>query len=100
MSDTEKHQNPFGKIVEKAWKDEEFKRNLLNNPGSVLKANGVEIPDGVEVKIVENTDKVVYFTLPQKPVKEFSDDEPGKTAENEEQCALGDCGFMDEENWV
>jgi hypothetical protein len=33
----------------------------------VLKANGIDVPAGVTVKIVENTEKVVHFPLPPKP---------------------------------
>lgn len=59
--------NVFGRIVSNAWSDMEFKQKLLSDPKNVLKQNGVVIPDSLDVKIVENTNNVVYFILPQKP---------------------------------
>tara|TARA_B100000315_G_scaffold218472_1_gene219800 strand:- start:160 stop:363 length:204 start_codon:yes stop_codon:yes gene_type:complete len=33
----------YGKIVAKAWSDEEFKAKLMADPKSVLKENGVDV---------------------------------------------------------
>ncbi|MBO06546.1 MAG: NHLP leader peptide family natural product precursor [Parcubacteria group bacterium] len=63
----EEAQKNYGKIVAKAWQDAEFKAKLMVDPKSVLKENGVEVPERSEVKIVENTDTLVHFTLPPKP---------------------------------
>jgi hypothetical protein len=54
-------------IVLQAWADEAFKKRLLANPTAVLKENGIPVPDGIEIKAVENTSTVVYLTLPAKP---------------------------------
>ena len=43
----------WAKIVAKAWCDDAFKAELLNNPEQVLKAEGAEIPEGVRVHVVE-----------------------------------------------
>jgi hypothetical protein len=67
-------QKNYDKVVAKAWSDEEFKRTLIADPESVLKENGVEVPEGMEIKVVENTDKLVHVTLPPKPKEgELSD---------------------------
>ena len=62
----------WAKIVAKAWCDETFKAELLNNAEQVLKAEGAEIPEGVHVHVVEeqkpSTAEDVYLYLP--PVKE------------------------------
>ena len=62
----------WAKIVAKAWCDEAFKAELVNNPEQVLKAEGAEIPEGVHVHVVEeqkpSTAEDVYLYLP--PVKE------------------------------
>ena len=42
----EENKKLWAKIVAKAWCDEAFKAELLNNPEQVLKAEGAEIPDG------------------------------------------------------
>ena len=89
----EKQENTFGKVVAKAWQDEEFKQKLLSNPAEVLKDSGLNVPEGVEVRVVENDDKVVHFVLPQKPKGgELSDDELDAAA-----GGSGDgCGFHTE----
>ena len=40
--------------VTKAWSDEEFKAKLMADPKSVLKENGVDVPEALEVGIDEN----------------------------------------------
>jgi len=54
----------WGQIVSKAGTDAAFKKRLMSDPKSVLKENGLELPQGVDVKVVENTDKLFHLTLP------------------------------------
>ena len=65
----------LGQVVAKAWTDEAFKRRLLAEPGAVLREQGVDVPPGVEVRVVENTDAVVHLTLPRPPAEELSDEQ-------------------------
>ena len=64
----EENKKLWAKIVAKAWCDEAFKAELLNNPEQVLKAEGAEIPEGVHVHVVEeqkpSTAEDVYLYLP------------------------------------
>ena len=46
---------------------------------------GVDMPAGVTVKVVENTDKHVHLVLPPKPTGDISD-------ESLEKIAAGQCG--------
>ena len=57
----------WGQIVAKAWQDEAFKKRLLAEPASVLKELGVAVPADMTVKVIENTPKTCYLTLPVKP---------------------------------
>jgi hypothetical protein len=57
----------WAKIVAKAWADEDYKQRLLNDPAAVLKAEGVEVPKGVEFKCVEATENLAGLVLPPKP---------------------------------
>lgn len=66
-------------IIAKAWTDDSFKRKLLSDPAATLKAEGVDIPVGVEVRVVENTDKVFHLVLPAKS-RELSDEDLEKVA--------------------
>ena len=59
--------NQMGEVVLKAWTDDDFKQRLLADPATVLQENGVPVPPGVAVKVVEDTDQVNYFVLPSKP---------------------------------
>ena len=64
----EENKKLWAKIVAKAWCDEAFKAELLNNPEQVLKAAGAEIPEGVRVHVVEeqkpSTAEYIYLYLP------------------------------------
>ena len=63
----EEQMRKINKIIAKAWMDKGFKERLLSDPASSLKKEGVEIPPGLEVRIVEDTDKVHHMVLPPKP---------------------------------
>jgi hypothetical protein len=75
----------FGQIIAKTWSDESFKQRLLANPAATLKAEGFEMPAGVEVRVLENSEKAFYLVLPPKPATgELSD-------EDLENVAAGAC---------
>ena len=46
----------------------------------LLKSAGVDMPAGVTVKVVENTDKHVHLVLPPKPTGDISDESLEKIA--------------------
>ena len=75
----------YGKIIAKAWRDPAFKAQLIADPHGTLKSAGVDMPAGVTVKVVENTDKHVHLVLPPKPTGDISD-------ELLEKIAAGQCG--------
>ncbi|RCW44338.1 putative ribosomally synthesized peptide [Paenibacillus prosopidis] len=55
-------------IIQKAWEDAEFKKQLLANPKAAVKdAFGIEIPDTIEVEAVEETANKYYLVIPQSP---------------------------------
>ena len=72
---SEEQGRKMGEIVARAWSDETFKQQLISDPLTVLKENGIEVPPGVEVRILENTDKLFNFILPPKPVSGKLSDE-------------------------
>ncbi len=69
----------YTKIVAKAWSDAEFKKRLLSDPNAVLKENGIEIPQGVQFKVMEDTNQLVHLVLPPPP-DEIDIEELGKVA--------------------
>jgi hypothetical protein len=54
----------WAQIVNQAATDAAFKKRLISDPKAVLKEKGLEVPQGVTVKIVENTDQLLHLTLP------------------------------------
>jgi Nitrile hydratase, alpha chain len=63
----------MGQVVAKAWSDPEYKASLKADPAAALAAEGLDVGN-VEVRVVENTDNVVYITLPPAPSEEISDE--------------------------
>jgi hypothetical protein len=51
-------------VTAKALGDPAYKEALLAKPNEVLTSEGLKIPDGVAVKILENTADTVYLVLP------------------------------------
>ena len=49
------------------WKDDALKARFMANPKAVLAERGIKMPDGIDVKVVENADNTVHITLPQAP---------------------------------
>ena len=60
-------ENPMQKIIAKCWEDDAFKKELMANPNAVLKAEGVTVPDGITVNVVEDTEQVRSLVIPLKP---------------------------------
>jgi sRNA-binding carbon storage regulator CsrA len=67
MKKTIEERKEYAKIIAQAWVDEEFKKRLLDDPATVLKENGIEIPEGMTVKIVELKENEIQIPLPPKP---------------------------------
>ena len=47
--------------------DDEFKKRLIDDPATVLKENGIEIREGMTVKVVERRENEIQIPLPPKP---------------------------------
>jgi len=63
-------------LVADAWADPALKKRLLENPTAVLKERGISVPEGVQVKVLEDSEKVEHFILPTRPVEsELSEEE-------------------------
>jgi hypothetical protein len=57
---------PVLRVINKCWDDPEFKRRLLADPVTVLRAEGVKLPQGVRVRVIEDTDKLLHLVLPNE----------------------------------
>lgn len=61
------------KIVAKAWKDPAFKAQLKENPKQVFATYGIEVPQEINLAIIENTEQTHYILLPSKPEGELTE---------------------------
>ena len=69
-------------LISKAMADEAFKIELISNPKAVIaREMGQELPEDVEIEVLEPTSKKLYLVLPLKveseeiPTDELSDKE-------------------------
>lgn len=68
----------LSQVIAKVWADEEYKEKLMNNPEAILRDEGIEIPAGMKVNVLENTDQEYNLVIPQKPeelTEELSDED-------------------------
>jgi len=69
----------WDRIVAKAWADEDYKKRLLADPAGVLRAEGMNLPEGLDVRVVEATENQAWYVLPPQTA--------GEIAEGEERLA-------------
>jgi hypothetical protein len=69
-------------LVADAWADPALKKRLLESPAAVLKERGISVPEGCQVKVLEDTDKVQHFILPPRPTE-------GELSEQDLQSVAG-----------
>ena len=72
--------NPYGQLIAKAWSDEGFKARLKADPKAAMKEAGIDVPEGVDIEVVESTQEKAYLVIPPKPVGELSDEDLDKVA--------------------
>jgi hypothetical protein len=72
----------YAKVIARAWSDPAFKAQLLADPCAALAAMDAPVPN-VAVKVVENTDTLMYLILPPRPA------ETGLSQEALEKAAAG-----------
>lgn len=55
-------------IIEKAWKDPDFMAQLLADPKSAIQSSfGVELPEDIELQVVEETPSSYVLVIPPNP---------------------------------
>ena len=57
----------YSALVKRAWNDHAFKQRLLSDPVTVFNENNLTVPDGMQVKIMEDKDNLRHLPLPPKP---------------------------------
>jgi len=69
-------ENAWGRIVARCREDDAFKARLLAAPAATLVTEGVEIPEGVTVQVIEDTEDIWHVVLPWRATA-LSDDQVG-----------------------
>ena len=59
--------NSLTDLFAACWKDDALKARFEADPKAVLSEYGINIQDGVDIKVVENTDNTVHITMPMAP---------------------------------
>jgi hypothetical protein len=60
--------NQLASLFAACWKDEALKARFMADPKAVLAEYDMPVPDGMDVKVVENADDCVHITMPAPPV--------------------------------
>ncbi len=86
-------QKAWGLLVAKAWADEGLKQRLIADPAAMLGENGIEVPFGIEVRLVEDSPNVRHLVLPASPADDLTDEDLGPSAGYDSFSGLcGGCG--------
>ena len=70
----------WARLVARAWAEDEFRQRLIAEPAAVLAENGVSLPEGARVRVVEFSEGDVIVPLPERPSGALSDEDLEKVA--------------------
>jgi hypothetical protein len=59
-------------VLARAMADDDYRRQLLDDPRPALREAGLDIPDQVEVVFHQNAADRIHFVLPSRPLSEQS----------------------------
>ena len=62
-------------FMARVWSDPQLKGRLMQDPKSVLREHGMPVPEGIDLRVVENTDHVFYMVLPPAPTDTITDEQ-------------------------
>ncbi|QFY43234.1 NHLP leader peptide family natural product precursor [Candidatus Methylospira mobilis] len=62
----DENEEQLSRLILKCWADEAFKEKLLVDTMKTLKEEGVDTPEGVTVKAVENTNSLFHLVIPER----------------------------------
>ncbi len=62
----ERNQKIFADVVAKYYGDPDFKAKVDADPAGTLRAEGMNIPAGIKVTLLFNTDKLMHVVLPNR----------------------------------
>ena len=81
--------NPLHDIIARTCLDRTFRNEFIKDPAKVLLRSGIQVPEGVSIKVIENKDNDIYVVLPSDPLNEPAGWASGKTAVSPEEISEG-----------
>jgi hypothetical protein len=79
-NDKEAQGKKLGEVIKKAWDDDAFMQRLLDDATPVLKEHGVQVPEGMQIKVVTNSGNLSHLVIPPKPTTKLSDEDLDKVS--------------------
>ena len=55
------------RVIAKTWVDEDFKKRLFAEPAAVLKEEGIEVPSGTKLRVIEDAPGEQTIVVPPAP---------------------------------
>ena len=62
----DRNQQAYADLVAKYYGDPDFKARMDADPTAVLRAEGIDVPEGATAKLLFNTEKLMHVVLPAK----------------------------------
>ena len=60
----ERNQRIYADVVARYYSDPDFQAEMDADPTRVLKAEGFDVPEGITVRLLFNTDRYLHVVLP------------------------------------
>jgi hypothetical protein len=61
------NEQAYKSIITKCWADPAFKQQFIADPVGILRSEGVAVPDGIKINLVEDTASQITFVIPPEP---------------------------------
>ena len=62
-------------FAQKFLGDEAFRAEFKKDPKATMRAHGVDVPDGIEIEVVESTPAKHFIVMPPLQTEELTDDQ-------------------------
>jgi nitrile hydratase alpha subunit len=81
----------WAELVAKAWADDGLRERLVSDPKAVMEEHGLPVPPDIDVRIVQNTENVIYLPLAKNPLGDLSEEDLNQVVANARPIG-GYCG--------
>ena len=91
---SQEYAKKYGQMMAKVWSDPAFKQRLMTDPRAVLQEQGIEVPAGLEVRPLQQSQQMIYFPIPAAPSGEISDEQLEQVAGGSTASTAGSAGSV------